>query len=117
VRDNIHSLDLINSFWHFFQKPKVGAVYNIGGSRYSNCSVLEAIEMIQELSGYQLNYSISDRARSGDHIWWISDVRKFQRDYPEWKYEYDFKRILSEIIEFQLENKKQLDFRSSPAIN
>jgi len=103
VRDNIHSLDLISAFWHFFQKPKVSAVYNMGGSRSSNCSVLEAIEMIQELSGKKLNYRISDQARSGDHIWWISDVRKFQQDYPEWKYEYDIKRILTEIIEAQIQ--------------
>jgi len=101
VRDNIHSYDLINSFWHFFKNPKVGAVYNIGGSRYSNCSMIEAIEMVQELFGKKLNYTHSEEARVGDHIWGISDVRKFQNDYPEWKYEYNIKRILEEIVDFQ----------------
>lgn len=99
VRDNIHSYDLVNAFWHFFQSPKPGEVYNMGGSRYSNCSVLEAISIIEELSGKRLNYNLSDEARSGDHIWWISDVRKFQRDYPEWNYRYDLRRILQEIVE------------------
>jgi CDP-paratose 2-epimerase len=99
VRDNIHSYDLVNAFWNFFQKPTPGAVYNMGGSRHSNCSMLEAIEYIEELCGSKLNYELSDQARSGDHIWWISDVRKFQSDYPEWAYKYDLKRIISEIVE------------------
>lgn len=99
VRDNIHSYDLVNAFWHFFQNPRPGAVYNMGGSRYSNCSVLEAISEIEELSGRRLDYKLSDEARSGDHIWWISDVRKFQQDYPEWQYRYDLRRILQEIVE------------------
>ena len=98
VRDNIHSKDLISAFWQFFLNPKSGQVYNIGGSRHSNVSVLEAIEMIKEISGYKLNYTIIDKPRSGDHIWYISDVRKFQRDYPEWNYEYDIRRTLTEII-------------------
>lgn len=99
VRDNIHSSDLVNAFWHFFLSPKPGEVYNIGGSRHSNCSVIEAIGHIEELSGRELEYRLSDNARSGDHIWWISDVRKFQNDYPGWHYQYDLKRILQEIIE------------------
>jgi len=106
VRDNIHSHDLISTFRQFFQNPIAGAVYNIGGSRFSNCSMIEAIQMIEELSGYRLNYTISDQARSGDHIWWISDVRKFQKDYPEWSYQYDIKRILSEIIDVQVQSQK-----------
>lgn len=99
VRDNIHSFDLVNAFWHFFQNPKPGAVYNMGGSRHSNCSVLEAISYVEELSGKRLHYTISDHSRSGDHIWWISDVRKFQRDYPAWAYRYDLTSILGEIVE------------------
>lgn len=99
VRDNIHSYDMVNAFWHFFQNPMPGAVYNMGGSRHSNCSVLEAIEVIKELSGRQLNYELSDHARSGDHIWWISDVRKFQQDYPSWTYSYNLRKILEEIVE------------------
>jgi CDP-paratose 2-epimerase len=98
VRDNIHSHDLVSAFWHYYQKPKPAAVYNMGGSRHSNCSMLEAIHMIQEMTGKKLNYTLSDQARSGDHIWWISDVRKFQADYPGWKYEYDMSAILREIV-------------------
>ena len=106
VRDNIHSHDLISAFRQYFQNPIPGAVYNMGGGRFSNCSMIEAIQMIEELAGYRLNYSISDQARSGDHIWWISDVRKFQKDYPEWSYQYDIKRILSEIIDVQVQFQK-----------
>ncbi len=99
VRDNIHSYDLVNAFWHFFQNPKESAVYNIGGSRYSNCSMIEAIQMTEEMCGKKLNYTLSDDARSGDHIWWISDVRKFQKDYPDWQYRYDIKQLLQEIVD------------------
>ncbi|HEY3041174.1 MAG TPA: NAD-dependent epimerase/dehydratase family protein [Pyrinomonadaceae bacterium] len=99
VRDNIHSYDLVTAFWQYFQKPIPGAVYNIGGSRHSNCSMLEAIAYTQELNTKRMSYRMSDEARSGDHIWWISDVRKFQRDYPEWDYKYDLKLIIKEIVE------------------
>jgi len=99
VRDNIHSSDLVRAFWHYHLAPKPAAVYNIGGSRHSNCSVLEAIQIAQELSGRELTYSLSDQERSGDHIWWISDVRRFQRDYPDWRFEYDLRTIMREIVE------------------
>lgn len=103
VRDNIHSYDLVNAFWHFSQKPKTSAVYNIGGSRHSNCSVLEAIQKIESLTQIPFQFKIIDQERSGDHIWWISDVRKFQNDYPGWKYQYDVDSILKEIVEINLE--------------
>jgi CDP-paratose 2-epimerase len=106
VRDNIHSYDLVNAFWHFYQEPGVAAVYNMGGSRHSNCSMLEAIRLSEELCGEKLNYTLSDEARSGDHIWWISDVRKFQRDYPEWGYKYDLNLIIAEIVEATKERVK-----------
>jgi CDP-paratose 2-epimerase len=106
VRDNIHSFDLVNAFWHFFQKPRAGAVYNIGGSRHSNCSVLEAIAEIESATGRKLNYSISELNRSGDHIWWISDVRRFRADYPGWDYRYDMKRIVAEIVQGTLDRMK-----------
>lgn len=99
VRDNIHSNDLVSAFWHFFEKPRSGVVYNMGGSRHSNCSVLEAIDIIEEISGRKVNYSLSAAARSGDHIWWISDVRAFEKDYPEWSYKYDLKTIIKEIVQ------------------
>jgi CDP-paratose 2-epimerase len=99
VRDNIHSYDLVQAFWHFFQEPRPGAVYNLGGSRHSNCSVLEAIQQSEALCGKKLDYTVSEHARSGDHIWWISDVRRFQRDYPGWAYRYDLRKILEEIVQ------------------
>lgn len=99
VRDNIHSKDLVDAFWHFFQQPRVGEVYNMGGSRHSNVSMVEAIRMIREFGGYQLDYTLTDHARSGDHIWYISDVRKFQQHYPAWRYHYDTETILRELID------------------
>jgi CDP-paratose 2-epimerase len=99
VRDNIHSTDLVQCFWHFCRAPRPGAVYNMGGSRHSNCSMLEAIDLIAQLSGYQVEYTLSEEARSGDHIWWISDVRKFQRDYPGWTYSFDLAATLAEMID------------------
>lgn len=99
VRDNIHSFDLVNAFWEFFQKPRAGAVYNMGGSRHSNCSMLEAIAMAEQMAGRKLDYVLSDEARQGDHIWYVSDVRRFQQDYPGWKYKYDQRALLQEIID------------------
>jgi CDP-paratose 2-epimerase len=99
VRDNIHSYDLVNAFWHFIQAPRSGAVYNIGGSRYSNCSMLEAIAACERLTAKPVNWSYSEQNRTGDHIWWISDVRRFQADYPGWRYSYDIDAILWEIID------------------
>ena len=97
VRDNIHSADLVNAFWEFCQAPKTGAVYNIGGSRHSHCSLLEAIELCQKISGQTLAFEYVESNRSGDHIWWISDVDRFRRDYPNWDYQYDLPSILEEI--------------------
>jgi CDP-paratose 2-epimerase len=97
VRDNIHAWDLVNAFWHVFQKPRSAEIYNIGGSRHSNCSMLEAITVCEELAGRPLNWSYAEGNRAGDHIWWISDVRRFQSHYPDWSYRYDIRGILGEI--------------------
>ncbi|MDB6065155.1 MAG: NAD-dependent epimerase/dehydratase [Pedosphaera sp.] len=97
VRDNIHSHDLVEAIWQFFKAPRSGEVYNMGGSRHSNCSMLEAIELCQEISGKKLSWTYVEDNRIGDHIWWVSDVRKFQGHYPEWKYRYDLRGILEEI--------------------
>jgi CDP-paratose 2-epimerase len=99
VRDNIHSHDLVEMFWHFFQEPRSGEVYNAGGSRHSNCSMLEAIDECERISGKKLNWSYVEDNRIGDHIWWISDVRKFQAHYPGWKFRYGLQDILTEIHE------------------
>jgi CDP-paratose 2-epimerase len=98
VRDNIHSFDLVNAFWHFFEAPRVGEVYNIGGGRHCNCSMLEAIEKCQNLTGRKLRWSYSEANRAGDHIWWISDIRRFQTHYPGWSMRYDIDAILGEIF-------------------
>ena len=75
----------------------------MGGSRESNCSILEAIDIIHEISGKKVNYTLKDENRIGDHIWWISDVRKFQEHYPNWKYQYGIKDIIKEIVEATLD--------------
>jgi CDP-paratose 2-epimerase len=98
VRDNIHAHDLVNAFWHFSQKPsRPGAVYNIGGGRLANCSMLEAIKACEQLTERPMNWDYSDENRIGDHIWWISDVRQFQSDYPAWHHQYDLPTTLRDI--------------------
>jgi len=97
VRDNIHSFDLVNAFWHFFRAPRVGEVYNIGGGPQSNCSMLEAIAMVERLTGRPMQWSYSDTNRAGDHIWWVSDIRRFAGHYPEWALTYSLDRTIEEI--------------------
>ena len=101
VRDNIHSNDLLHAFECFHKNPRVAEVYNIGGSRHSNISMLEAIELCEKITGKEMLYDYVEQNRSGDHIWWISDVSKFQSHYPEWKYQYSVRTILEEIYTVQ----------------
>jgi CDP-paratose 2-epimerase len=98
VRDNIHSADLVAAFEHFHLDARAGgAVYNIGGGRQSNCSMLEAIELCQRISGRELNWKLSDRNRVGDHRWWISDLRPFAADYPGWTLTRSLEDIVREL--------------------
>jgi CDP-paratose 2-epimerase len=97
VRDNIHSADLIDAFHHFYENPRPGEAYNIGGSRVSNCSLIEAVHLCQDITGQKLRTSYVEANRSGDHVWWISDVSKFQQHYPGWKITRTVADILSEI--------------------
>lgn len=97
VRDNIHSYDFVNALYHFFKKPGIAEVYNMGGSRYSNCSVLEAIELCENITGKKMNWEYSEKNRMGDHIWYISDVSKFKKDYPDWGYDYSMGNIIEDI--------------------
>ena len=97
VRDNIHSYDLVNAFWHVLQAPRAGEVYNIGGGPASNCSVLEAIAIVERLTSRTLQWSYNDVNRAGDHIWWVSDIRKFSSHYPGWSLTYSLERTLEEI--------------------
>jgi CDP-paratose 2-epimerase len=106
VRDNIHSSDLIAAFYEFSQDPGVAEVYNIGGGRESNCSMLEAIALCQEIAGRPMNDTYSDEARSGDHIWYISDLSKFKARYPNWRIRYTVPQILDEIYQHNIDRWK-----------
>ena len=99
VRDNLHSSDLINCFWEFYKKPKKGVVYNIGGGRYSNCSIVEAIDKIEELAKTKVKIKFLKENRVGDHIWYITNNNKFKKDYPNWKQKYNTNKIIRELIE------------------
>jgi CDP-paratose 2-epimerase len=103
VRDNIHSADLVAAFHAFHRTPRAAAVYNMGGGRNSNCSMLEAIDLCQRIAGRELDWQLFDRNRVGDHRWWISDLRPFRDDYPEWNITYDIETVLSEIYEHNAE--------------
>jgi CDP-paratose 2-epimerase len=103
VRDNIHSADLIRAFHEFFKEPRCGEVYNIGGGRYSNCSMLEAISLCEEITGRPFNWKYVEENRRGDHVWWISDISRFQEHYPGWKLDHDVMQILREIFELNCE--------------
>ncbi|MDC6469770.1 NAD-dependent epimerase/dehydratase family protein [Candidatus Pelagibacter sp. Uisw_099_02] len=98
VRDNLHSKDLVNCFWEFFKKPKFGEVYNIGGGRFSNCSILEAIDIVENYSKIKIKKKIIKQNRIGDHIWYISNISKFKKDYPKWNQKYNTKKIIEELI-------------------
>jgi CDP-paratose 2-epimerase len=97
VRDNIHSHDLVNMFWHFYHQPRMGEVYNAGGGRFSNCSMAEGIAYCEHITGNKMNYSYVDDNRIGDHIWYISDLTKFKSHYTEWNWEYNLEATLVEI--------------------
>jgi CDP-paratose 2-epimerase len=99
VRDNIHSSDLVRCFDAFFRAPRVGEVYNMGGGRASNCSMLEAIELCQGITGREMNWAYREDNRVGDHIWYVSDLARFRGHYPDWRLTYDVPAILREIYE------------------
>ncbi|MHB8155096.1 MAG: NAD-dependent epimerase/dehydratase family protein, partial [Candidatus Omnitrophota bacterium] len=101
VRDNIHSFDLVNAFYHYFQNPRCGEVYNIGGGRFANVSILEAIELCEKLTNEKFDYEYIDTHRIGDHLWWISDVSKFKTDYSAWHCKYGIEDTIKEIYEAQ----------------
>jgi CDP-paratose 2-epimerase len=102
VRDNIHSWDLVNMFWRFHQNPKHGEVYNVGGGRNNSISILEAIDLINKISETKwTNYSISENNRTGDHIWYISNLTKFKTDYPEWNITISLEETIKQMVEFE----------------
>jgi CDP-paratose 2-epimerase len=103
VRDNIHSADLVAAFEAFASAPRQAAVYNLGGGRECNCSMLEAIQQCERISGRTLDWTLSDEARVGDHRWWISELSDFKRDFPGWNLHYGIADILREIHDYNLE--------------
>ena len=98
VRDNIHSYDLVKCFWEFYKKPKQGVVYNTGGGRYSNCSIIEALNLVEKFANIKIKKKFLKQNRVGDHIWYVSNIKKFKKDYPNWKQKYNTKKILLELI-------------------
>jgi len=100
VRDNIHSRDLLAAVEAFVRAPRVGEVYNMGGGRHSNCSLLEAVSLAQQIVGRPMLLKYVDEPRLGDHIWWISDTTKFRTHFPEWQLTIDVPGILQEIYDF-----------------
>lgn len=105
VRDNIHSYDLIQAFYEFYKRPRYGEVYNIGGGRYSNCSMQEAIALSQTIAGKQMETQYIPENRVGDHIWWISGLQKFESHFPDWKITYDVPRILEEVYAANVDHR------------
>ncbi len=105
VRDNIHIADLISAFWEVSQSPPAkGSVYNMGGSRHSNISMIEAITWLENRLGKRMDYTIDElNHRKGDHIWYISDINKFKTDFPNWTYRYSIEDILDEMVTTQLQ--------------
>lgn len=103
VRDAIHSADLIAAFEQFWRAPRIGEVYNIGGGRFSHCSMREAITECERIAERELDWTYVDQSRMGDHIWWVGSNAKFERHYPQWQQKYDVTRILVEMYEANAE--------------
>jgi len=99
VRDNLHAADVCSFFEAFYEAPKVAAVYNLGGGRENSISILEAIQRFEDLFGKKLEAEYVDQSRVGDHICYISDLRKIRADYPGWSVAYSLDRILAELAE------------------
>lgn len=99
VRDNIHSHDYVNAIDHFYRAPRVGEVYNIGGGRFCSCSVREAIALCEDVAGRRLDWRCIDAPRRGDHIWWITDTRRFREHFPSWQQRYDLRATVEEMLE------------------
>ena len=106
VRDNIHSYDVVSAFHEFIKKPKYGGqVYNLGGGRNNSCSILEAINIIENISEIKSKYKVLRKNRIGDHIWWITNNSKFEKDYPSWKIKYSLESSLEQMIKFEYNQK------------
>ncbi len=111
VRDNIHSFDLVNAFYHFYLQPRPGEVYNMGGGRKNNCSMLEAIRYCEDIAAKKLSWTLCEQPRAGDHIWYISNLGKFKRHYPRWEQKYDILETLQQIRDI---NKERWTLKEEP---
>ncbi|HOY10581.1 MAG TPA: NAD-dependent epimerase/dehydratase family protein [Candidatus Omnitrophota bacterium] len=109
VRDNIHSFDLIQAFYHFYRDPRPGEVYNMGGGRANSCSILEGIRLCEEISGRALRWDYKEAPRAGDHVWYISGLKKFSAHYPQWEQMFNIRETLSQIWELNQDRWKQGD--------
>jgi CDP-paratose 2-epimerase len=103
VRDNIHAHDVVRAFHTFHRNPRAAAVYNLGGGRESNISMLEAINACERIADRELDWTLSDQARIGDHRWYISDLTAFRRDYPDWDLTVSIDDILRDLHEANAE--------------
>jgi CDP-paratose 2-epimerase len=99
VRDNIHSYDVARAIEEIYQNPRCGEVYNLGGGRQNSCSILEAFDRVEQLTGKKMRYEYIDQNRQGDHICYISNLARFQHDYPRWEITKSLDDILREIVE------------------
>lgn len=114
VRDNIHTLERVNAFYHFYHNPSIAEVYNMGGSRFSNCSMSEAIKYCESITEKRLNWSYAPANREGDHTWWISDAWKFKEHYPKFNLTYTVNDISGEV---HTKNNKSLELESIARIH
>ena len=99
VRDNIHSEDLVSCFWEYYKKPRSGEVYNMGGGRFSNCSIIEALNQVEKIKKIKIKRKVLNQNRVGDHIWYVSSMKKFKKHYPKWKQKYSTNKILKELLD------------------
>jgi CDP-paratose 2-epimerase len=99
VRDNIHSTDVAGFMFEFFQAPRRGEVYNLGGGKENSCSIFEAFEMAEACTGKKQIFTYVDQARSGDHICYYSDLAKMQAHYPKWNLTRNLNQIFQEIAD------------------
>lgn len=97
VRDNIHADDLVAMFDAFYRAPRVAEVYNAGGGRFANCSMLEAIAICERITGNRMQVTLSDQNRIGDHIWYVSDLSRFKQHYPGWQPRFGIEATLTQI--------------------
>jgi CDP-paratose 2-epimerase len=98
VRDNLHSYDVVRAFESFARNPQCGEVYNLGGGRENSISILEAIAQIEQITDCAVRRVHEDKARKGDHICYITDLRKFKAHYPEWQVSRNLDQILEELV-------------------